>query len=124
MTSLLMWCSSHLQGKQLPITRNKTTYFHMHISISEFVMPLCCRYQVVLSCSYKQYSKNIQLIATPPYCNPITYTSCESLRNIILDCMTSYNYKEDIYKSQIVTGLALQLVLTKVMARAMAMFLA
>ena len=46
---LLMCCSSYLHGKQFPSIHNKTTYFHMHIYISEFVIPLCCRYQVVLS---------------------------------------------------------------------------
>ena len=48
LTSLLMCCSSHLHGRQFPSILNKTTYFHMRISISEFVIPLCCRYQVVL----------------------------------------------------------------------------
>ena len=46
--------------------------------------------------------------------------------HIILDCIISHNHKDDIYKSHhksVSTGLALQLVLTKVMARAMAMFL-
>ena len=126
MTSLLMWFSSHLQGKQLPITRNKATYFYMHISFSEFIIPLCCRYQVVQSCTCKEYSKNIKFIATSPYYNnPTTYTSCESLRNIILDCITSYNQRRYLQiTSQSCAGLALQLVLTKAMARAMAMFLA
>ena len=57
MTSLLMLCSSHLQGEQLPSNHNKTTYFHMHISISKFVIPLCCRYQVLLSCTCEEYVK-------------------------------------------------------------------
>ena len=35
MTLLLMWYSSHLHGEQFPITCNKTTYFHIDISISE-----------------------------------------------------------------------------------------
>ena len=43
MTSILMWFSSHFQGKHFPTTLNKTTYFLMHISISEFFIPLCCR---------------------------------------------------------------------------------
>ena len=42
----------------------------MHIAISEFVFPLCCRYQIVL------------YFATSPYSNPTTYTSCEPPRNI------------------------------------------
>ena len=71
MTSLLM-CSSHIQGKQFPITHNKTTYFHIHISISGFVIPLCCRYQVVQSSTCKEYSKNILFMATSPYYNPTT----------------------------------------------------
>ena len=50
-----------------------------HISISEFAMPLCCRYQAAPSCSC---SKNMQFLATYPNYNPTTYISCESLRNI------------------------------------------
>ena len=77
----------------------------MHISISEFVIPLCCRYQVVLSytCN-KEYSQDIQFLATSPYDNLTTNTSCESPRtynsclyhnltvikktstNLVLDC--------------------------------------
>ena len=34
MTTLLVWCTSHIQGKQLPRTINKS-YFNLHISISE-----------------------------------------------------------------------------------------
>ena len=84
LTSPLMWCSLHLQGKQFQITRNKTTYFHMYISISEFIIPLCCRYQVVQSWTCREYSKNIQFMATSLYYNPTTYTytSCDYLRNI------------------------------------------
>ena len=82
LTLLLMCCSSHLHGKQFPSILNKTTYFHMHIYISEFVIPLCCGDQVVLSCTCKEYSKDMQFLATSPYHNPTTYTSCESLRNI------------------------------------------
>ena len=40
------------------------------------------RYQVGLSCTCKEYSKNIQFLATSPYHYSTTYTSCESLRNI------------------------------------------
>ena len=39
-------CALYLHGKQFPSIRNKTTYFLVHISISEFVIPLCFRYQV------------------------------------------------------------------------------
>ncbi len=99
MTSLLMCCSSQLYRKPFPSILNKTTYFHMHIYISEFVIPLWCRYQVFLSCTCKEYSKDMQFLPTSPYYNPTTYTSCESLRTYILDCITSHNYKEDIYKS-------------------------
>ena len=65
----------------------------MHISISDV------GYQVAQSCTCKEHSKNIQFMATSPYYNPTTYTSCESLRNIILDCITSCNHTEAIYKS-------------------------
>ena len=63
---------AHLQGKQFPITRNETAYFQMHVSISEFVDPLCC---MVLGCSIlhpKEYNKTIQLMATSSYYNPTT----------------------------------------------------
>ena len=63
LTSLLMCCFSHLHGKQFPSILNKTTYFHMHIYISEFVIPLCCRHQAVLSCTCKEYSKVLQFLA-------------------------------------------------------------
>ena len=82
LTSILMCCSSHLHGKQFTNILNKTTYFHMHISISEIFIPLCCRYQVVLSCTCKEYSKDMQFLATSLYYNPTTCTSCESVRNI------------------------------------------
>ena len=71
-TSLLMWCPSHLQGKLSPILRNNAIYFHMHISIAEFVIPLCCRVSGCSSCTCKEYSKNIQFMTTCPYYNPTT----------------------------------------------------
>ena len=74
-------------------------YFHMHIYISEFVIPLYRRYQVVPSCTFKEYSKDMQFLATSPYYNTTTYNSCESLKEHILDCITSHNRKEDIFKS-------------------------
>ena len=43
MTSLLMWCPSHLHGKQLPSTPNKTPYFNMNISVSKFNISFCYR---------------------------------------------------------------------------------
>ena len=73
LTSLLMCCYSLLHGKQFPNIL-KTTYFHMHTYISEFVIPLCCRYQVVLSCTCKEYSNDMQFLATSLYYNPTTYT--------------------------------------------------
>ena len=111
-----MWCSSHLHGKQFPSILNKTTYFHMHISISEFVIPLCCRYQVVLSCTCKECSNDIQFLATSPYYNPITYTSCESLRNIYFSTVAHLTVIKKISTNHIT--------ITKVMARAIAIFLA
>ena len=89
---------------------------------------LCCRQKVLLSCTY---CKNMQFLTTSPYYNPATYNSCELLRNIytICDCIISHNRREDIHKtpsklvtSQISTGLGLILVLTKDIAREMAMF--
>ena len=90
LTSLLMGCFSNLHGKQFPSILNKTTYFHMHIYISEYFISLCCRFQVVVFCTFKEYSKDIQFLATPHITIPP--------RNLILDCITSYYHKEDIYK--------------------------
>ena len=72
LTSLLMYCYSHLHGKRFPSILSKTTYFHMHIYISEFFIPLCYRYQVGLSFTYKEYCKDMQFLATAPYYNPTT----------------------------------------------------
>ena len=70
----------------------------MYIYISEFVIPLCCSCQVVLPLTCSEYSKDMKFLATSPYHNPTTYTSCESLWKI-LDYITSYNHKEDIKSS-------------------------
>ena len=125
MTSLFMWYSSHLQGNQLPSILNKPTYFPMHISISEFVMHYVVGYQVVQCCTCQEYIKNTHLI-TSPYYNPTTYTSCESPRNISFLTASHLTIIRKILQitSQISTGLVLQLVPTKIMPRAMAMFLA
>ena len=45
--------------ENFPGIPNKITYFHMHIYISEFVIPLCCWYQVVPSCTCKEYSEHM-----------------------------------------------------------------
>ena len=93
MTSLLIWCSSH--GKQLPSTHNKTLYFHMHISVSEVVIPLCWRASGCQSCtSCKEYINiynswllphiTIQLLAPVAIC----------MEHIILDCFTSHNHEK------------------------------
>ena len=55
MTSLLVWYASHLQEKQLPSALNKIPNLHMHISISEFVIPLFVGHQVVQPCTCKEY---------------------------------------------------------------------
>ena len=39
--------------KHCPMT--SLTYFLMHISISQHVIPLCCRHQVVQPCTCKEY---------------------------------------------------------------------
>ena len=44
----LIWYSSHLQGKEFPVTRNES-YFQMHIST--------VGYQTVQSCTCKEYRK-------------------------------------------------------------------
>ena len=79
MTSLIKCCSSHPLGKQFPITLNKITYFHMYIYITEFVIPLCCRYQVVLSCTCKEYSKDMQFLATSSHHNPTSHNKAPTV---------------------------------------------
>ena len=69
-------------GKQLPCTRNKTTYFYIHVFFSEFVLPLYHRIQVVLSCCKEYHNKNQQFLATSTYFNPTTYVNCDSVRTI------------------------------------------
>ena len=41
----------HSSRKQLPNSPIKTTYFHMQISLSEFVLPLSVGHQVVQPCT-------------------------------------------------------------------------
>ena len=67
MTSLLLWYSSHLQGKQFPITRNKTTYFQMQFPFQNLSPHYVVGYQVVQSCNCKEYNKNMKFMATSPY---------------------------------------------------------
>ena len=122
MTSFLMWFSSHLQGKQLSRILNKTPNFHMHICFSEFVTPLC--YYVV----------GIRLFNLAPVWNTIkTYNSCllpyitippiTPVVNLLHPTITN-NYKNKHLQilSLISAPLAFQLVHTKPMARAMAMY--
>ena len=44
MTSLLVGCTPFFM--EAASNTLKTPYFHMHISVSEFVIPLCCRVSV------------------------------------------------------------------------------
>ena len=82
-------------------------------------------YQIVQSCICKEYSKNMQFMATSPYYNPTTYTSSESLRNIQFTTVSRHTIimKTSTIYHKISSGLAQTLVLTKIMAREMAMFL-
>ena len=108
--------------------KNETTYFHMYISVSEFVIPLC-HYVVgykLLNLAPVKKCKILQFMATSPYYNLTTCTSFESPRNIkfstvshltrnlqiksqismwipkkhvLHDSITSLNHKEEIHKS-------------------------
>ena len=126
MSSLLMWCSYYHEGKQFFILLTKlrmsTCTFLFQNYLSHYVVGRRFFYLAPIV-------KNMQFLTTSPYYNPATYNSCELLRNIYTDCITSHNHKEDIHKtpsklvtSQISTGLSLKLVLTKDMARVMATF--
>ena len=68
--------------------------------------------------------KNLKFMATSPYYNPTTYTSCESQRTCnSLAASHPTTLRRHQITSQISIGLTLELVLTNVMARAMSMFL-
>ena len=69
--------------KQFPITRNKTIYFHMHISISEYGIPLCCRYQGIISSTCKEYSKDMQFLETSPTASHLTIIKKTSTNQIL-----------------------------------------
>ena len=117
MISLLMWWSYYLQEKQFPITLTKQLISPCTFPFQNLLSHYVVRYQVVQSCTCKEYSKNIQFLVTFPYYNSTTYTSCGSLRNIymILNCITSYNHNEDIYRSyhKLVLGLLFSLPLLR-----------
>ena len=65
----------------------------MHIYISEFVIPLCCRYQVVLSCTCKEYSKNMHDYFPVLQSNHL-HQLWIAKEYIILDYITSRNDQE------------------------------
>ena len=74
-------------------------------------------YQVVQPCTSKEYSQNIQFMVTSPY------YSCESQRNIYFSTASHLtSIKMTSAKHIINRYWALQLVRTKVMARAMTIF--
>ena len=50
------------QGKQFPIAGNKTNYFHMHIPFQNFSSHYVVGYQVVQSCTCKEYSTKTILL--------------------------------------------------------------
>ena len=71
MTSLLVWCASHLHGKQLTNTLNKTPYFHLRISIYDVICnPLCCRASIRLLNLAPVW--NVQFLAISVYHNLTT----------------------------------------------------
>ena len=110
---LTLCCSSHLHVKQFPSIPNRTTYFNMHISISEFVITLCCRYQAVLSCTSKEYSKTWLLPhnTIQPLIPVLIFKE-----HIILHCITSHNCKEDIYQSHQIVGIGVFACLSHLMS--------
>ena len=125
MTLLLMWCSSYLQGKQLQVFITKLLISTCIFPFQNLSFYYVVWYQVIQSCTCKYYVKT---------CNSwkhhhskiLPFTPIVTLKeHIIVDYITSHNPKEDICKSHYKSiGLALQLVLTKVMARVVSMFLA
>ena len=67
----------------------------------------------------------MHFMATSPYYNPITYSSCESLRKIQFTTVSHHTIimKTSTIYHKISSGLAHILVLTKIMAREMATIL-
>ena len=94
--------------------KHPTNYFvHMQISNSEFVIPLCYGYQVVHLALY--------VIVTIDNSWLLLHIAIQLLTIVVN--VNSHSHKEDMYvTSQVSTGLALQLVVTKVMARGMTIF--
>ena len=72
-------CSFHLHGNRFQVFLTKpltSTYTLLFQNLSSII---CCRYQVVLPCTCKEESKDINSWLHP-HSKPTTYTSCESLR--------------------------------------------
>ena len=99
-TSLSLCCSSH-HGKWFPSVLNETTCFHMHICISEIVI----HYVVGIRLFYLAPVRNTLKTCNSWLVSHITIqplTPVVNLKgNIILNCITSHNHKEDIYKSSV-----------------------
>ena len=98
----------------------------MHSSVSEYLNPFTLSGVKLFNLEPLEICKNLQFLSTSPYYYPATNTCCESLRTYIsvMQHIAQSKSRHLQIKSQISMGLALQLVLTKVMAIAMFMFFA
>ena len=74
-------CSSHLHGKQfqrflIRLLTSTCTFMFQNLS-SHFVVGI----RLIYHAPVRNTVKDTLFLATSPYYNPTTYTSCESLRN-------------------------------------------
>ena len=104
---------AHIIFKESSFLLIITTYFHNHISVSEFFYPITVRYQFVQSYICKEYAKKtLTILGTFPILQSNhLYQLWISKEHIILDCITSHNHKKI---SKITSQIS--------MARAMSMF--
>ena len=65
MSTLCVWCTSYLQGQQLPSTLNKTPYFLTHISFLSVSSHYVAGQQVV-HCTCKEYMNILTILGYFP----------------------------------------------------------
>ena len=63
----------------------------MRYSISEFVIPLCCMYQVVLAITCMEYSKNMHLLALKSSIVRLHYCTHRHSPNIVYGLKQSFS---------------------------------
>ena len=130
---MVHFCSSRKAASKF----SKSPNFHMHISISEFVIPLSIGHQIGLPCIdvYRIYKctildyfpisqSNHYNIMMASICTDQCFIRPSAMLEVGRSCLHHISVIKTTSTNHIRTGLALQLILTKVIARAMAVFLA